>query len=327
MPLYFHSCNKYEDCRSDIDRYIRLGIMSGNTSLYDRQMKWKKSRMQQTTKEVTQVEGHTFQPHIHTSKDTNNKYKVNERARELTVASGSRHIERQQHAREVKEENEKKILGQYKKGKEKQKGKHDASSNACGDGYIHHMSGNQNYPNSSLNINVSANEAKGGGNDEESNLDTPNNNNDTSREEEKEDNKDVPPLPSSQISSPLASFKLPDDQYTDLPKAFDTELNMDEVSIVQLLERERQSWHAERLQLAQCIHLQQRELQERSSAAQETAAMIAKEFARAIETFEKRILTMESSVEKEVKGIREIAEDLRSIVQSQKEEKGGQEVS
>lgn len=279
--------------------------------------------MQQTKKEVTQTEGHTFQPHFHTSKDTNNKYKVNERARELTVASGSRHIERQQHAREVKEENEKKILGQFKKtSKEKNKDRHDASLNVCGDGYVHHMSGNPDDEYSSLNINVSTNEAKSDANDEESNLDTPdNNNNTTSREEgDVKEDKEVPPLPSSQISSPLASFKLPDDQYTDLPKIFDTELNMDEVSIVQLLERERQSWHAERLQLAQCIHLQQRELQERSSAAQETAAMIAKEFARAIETFEQRIVAIESTVEKEVKGIREVAEDLRSIMASKKEE-------
>jgi hypothetical protein len=46
--------------------------------------------------------------------------------------------------------------------------------------------------------------------------------------------------------------------------------------IIELLERERKQWQAERERLIQCIHLQQLELTQRSMAAQERALEIAK---------------------------------------------------
>tara|TARA_B110000090_G_C12958984_1_gene284251 strand:- start:228 stop:404 length:177 start_codon:yes stop_codon:yes gene_type:complete len=46
-------------------------------------------------------------------------------------------------------------------------------------------------------------------------------------------------------------------------------------------------------------------------AAQETAAVIAKEFARAIETFEERLLSVENNVQKEIMAIKEVATELK----------------
>ena len=77
--------------------------------------------------------------------------------------------------------------------------------------------------------------------------------------------------------------------------------------IVELLERERRQWHSERERLIQCIHLQQLELSQRSIAAHEKAADIAQEFAKAIEMFEERLVTVESNVQKEIMSIRGIA--------------------
>jgi hypothetical protein len=67
--------------------------------------------------------------------------------------------------------------------------------------------------------------------------------------------------------------------------------------VVELLERERREWHAERIKLLHCIHLQQIELNQRSIAAHEKAAEIAKEFVSAIDRFEERLVSMESNVQ------------------------------
>ena len=84
------------------------------------------------------------------------------------------------------------------------------------------------------------------------------------------------------------------------------DLQEEHLSIVQVLERERREWHAERAKLTHCIQLQQIELAARSSAAQETAVLIAKEFARAIETFEERLEKVETRNEKELTEIKEL---------------------
>lgn len=86
----------------------------------------------------------------------------------------------------------------------------------------------------------------------------------------------------------------------------------DEFSVVRQLERERREWHTERVKLVHCIHLQQVELAQKASAANERAAEIAKEFARAIEGFEERLVAVESNVQKEIMAIKSIAESLRS---------------
>jgi hypothetical protein len=50
----------------------------------------------------------------------------------------------------------------------------------------------------------------------------------------------------------------------------------DELSVVELLEKERKDWQLERLKLIHCIHLQQLELSQRSAAAYDRATDIAK---------------------------------------------------
>jgi hypothetical protein len=85
---------------------------------------------------------------------------------------------------------------------------------------------------------------------------------------------------------------------------------LDELTVVELLERERRQWHAERIKLIHCIHLQQLELASSASAAQSRASEIAKEFVRAIEGFEERLVNMESNVQKELTAIKAIASDL-----------------
>jgi len=77
-----------------------------------------------------------------------------------------------------------------------------------------------------------------------------------------------------------------------------------EFSVVEVLERERREWAAERIKLVQCIHLQQMELAARASAAQETAATIAKEFASTIEVYEERLLNVEAMVMMEMKDMK-----------------------
>jgi hypothetical protein len=84
--------------------------------------------------------------------------------------------------------------------------------------------------------------------------------------------------------------------------------------VVELLERERKEWQMERLKLIHCIHLQQLELSQRSAAAHERATDIAKEFARAIEGFEERLLGVELTVQKEIMAIKIIAESIRAAV-------------
>ena len=76
-------------------------------------------------------------------------------------------------------------------------------------------------------------------------------------------------------------------------------------------------WREEREKLIQCIHLQQLELSQRSVAAHERAADIAKEFARAIEGFEERLVSVEGTVQKEIMSIKTIAESLLHAAQAQ----------
>jgi len=80
----------------------------------------------------------------------------------------------------------------------------------------------------------------------------------------------------------------------------------DDYAIVELLERERREWHLERVKLLQCVHLQQLELAARASAAQETAAAIAKEFAASIEAYELRLLALEGGMKAELVEIKEL---------------------
>jgi len=86
----------------------------------------------------------------------------------------------------------------------------------------------------------------------------------------------------------------------------------DDEKLIQMLERERREWHSERIKLVNCIQLQQVELNQRSLAAHDKAVDIAKDFARVIEGFEQRLLTVEENVHKELVSIRQIMEYLKS---------------
>jgi len=79
-----------------------------------------------------------------------------------------------------------------------------------------------------------------------------------------------------------------------------------------MLERERREWYIERTKLVNCIQLQQVELNQRSLAAHDKAVDIAKDFARVIEGFEQRLLTVEENVHKELVSIRTIMEHLKN---------------
>lgn len=80
--------------------------------------------------------------------------------------------------------------------------------------------------------------------------------------------------------------------------------------IIELLERERRQWQAERERLIQCIHLQQLEMSQRSLAAHERAMDIAKDFSKLIETFENRLETVENNVQRELSNMRTVTESL-----------------
>ena len=91
-------------------------------------------------------------------------------------------------------------------------------------------------------------------------------------------------------------------------------------------------WQSDRVKLIHCIHLQQLELTQRAVASHEKATEIAKvsphtginfvdiccdviyvcsqEFARAIEGFEERLVSVENNVHKEISAIKSIAETL-----------------
>ncbi len=73
-------------------------------------------------------------------------------------------------------------------------------------------------------------------------------------------------------------------QYTEEPSELSKLDNGDDMSsdsdsgepIIEMLERERRQWQAERERLIQCIHLQQLEMSQRALAAHERAVEIAK---------------------------------------------------
>lgn len=100
--------------------------------------------------------------------------------------------------------------------------------------------------------------------------------------------------------------------------------NLEEFTLVKLIEQERKEWSEERCKMVNCLHLQQLELTQRASAAQQRAGEIAKEFARAIEEFETRLLSVETNVQKEILVIKNITENLRhDIISAIKDNNNG----
>lgn len=68
-------------------------------------------------------------------------------------------------------------------------------------------------------------------------------------------------------------------------------VDLNNETVIEMLERERLQWQKERLSLVSCIELQQRELSRRAVAVHEKATEIAREFAKTIEMFEERLMT------------------------------------
>jgi len=134
-----------------------------------------------------------------------------------------------------------------------------------------------------------------------------------------------PPLPFTSLSSSNSSSLLADRHHDgdaeikegsgtpyapldpDLPPAHT-------LPIVELLEKERREWQAERLKLVHCIYLQQLELSQRAAAAHDRATDIAKDFARVIEGFEERLVAVETNVQTELLALKKIAEQIRTAV-------------
>lgn len=263
----------------------------------------------------------TFQPTIFTSKDTNTKYKVQPGVKELTIQAGSVHVERYEKARLAKAEAEKKLYGTGK-GKPVQ---------TMRPGYSMKMASVQGRPNNTYITNKSADthtsEMTTGNTTSSENTtveDLPQRSG--SNREEKSESAPAHDTGKTGVSgvSGVSDRELDgnrkgkqrvrekekleiDDDDIAAPEIDMTLKEMEEhLSIVQVLERERREWHAERAKLTHCIHLQQIELASRSSAAQETAALIAKEFARVIQSFEDRLEKVETRSEKELTQIKEL---------------------
>ena len=135
-----------------------------------------------------------------------------------------------------------------------------------------------------------------------------------------------PPLPFASSSSSSSSSSLLADRHHDgdaeikegsgTPYApLDPDLPpAHTLPIVELLEKERREWQAERLKLVHCIHLQQLELSQRAAAAHDRATDIAKDFARVIEGFEERLVAVETNVQTELLALKKIAEQIRTAV-------------
>jgi hypothetical protein len=304
------------------------------SSAYEKQMAWKKSSVNaaSTGAEVNDEREMTFKPTIFTSQDTNSKYKVQSRTKELTIQSGGMHVERYEKARLAKAEAERKLYGM---GKAK-------PVQTLRPGYAVKMSG------SGSGSGTRGNTSPGGGGSTTGAATTTDDNEGVNEEEKgtsssyqqqhlQQQRQEVEVTEanhnatsgSSSRSEPKGGSKQQQQHsnnsnhsrskgttptevedpaaFSSTPEADMTLQDMEEhLSIVQVLERERREWHSERAKLTQCIHLQQVELASRSSAAQETAALIAKEFARVIESFEERLEKVEGRTEQELVSIKEL---------------------
>jgi hypothetical protein len=296
------------------------------SSAYEKQMAWKKSSMNaaSTGAEINDEREMTFKPTIFTSQDTNSKYKVQSRTKELTIQSGGMHVERYEKARLAKVEAERKLYGMGKAKpvqtlrpgyavKMSSSGSGTRGNTSPGGGgsttgaatttddtegvneeeketsssyQQQHLQQQKAEANHNAASGSSTSEPKGGSKQQQQHS----NNSNHSR------SKGATP---TGVEDPMA--------FSSTPEVDMTLQDMEEhLSIVQVLERERREWHSERAKLTHCIHLQQVELASRSSAAQETAALIAKEFARVIESFEERLEKVEGRTEQELVSIKEL---------------------
>lgn len=245
-------------------------------SLYEKQMQWRKASaskaQQSTTRDATNC---TFTPTFYTQQSTVKSFEGP--ARELTESASKVFVERNARARKEKQQMEDKLYGRNKKPTAIPITAPSSSSSSTGNAYTGISSSNEHAEKSASPTAVQT--------------------------------------AASEFDSPMSEKQLRDTMHKYAPNdgaaGDSSDLNaMDELSVVDMLERERRQWHAERIKLIHCIHLQQLELAASSSAAQSRASEIAKEFARTIEGFEERLVHMESSVQKELMAIKAVASEL-----------------
>ncbi|KAJ1424253.1 hypothetical protein B484DRAFT_451587 [Ochromonadaceae sp. CCMP2298] len=303
-------------------------------SSYEKQMQWKKAKevKERKVREEKASEEHrssTFNPTMY----RNQVPEFIGRARELNDASGQMHIDRQARARQEKQARQSKLthapLGSSAGSRASQDGSpqgqrhghhnhHSHHGNHGNDGHGH---GNNGSPMTAASY-MSTHSQEGAGPEEgysstydhrQSTADHPANHADhhDHRERDRERERDRAHSHAGRRSP--HSTRSPHSHRSREPADYDLSTSSQgsaDEPIIELLERERRQWREERERLIQCIHLQQLELTQRSVAAHERAVDIAKEFARAIERFEDRLISVESTVQVEIMAVKAIAESL-----------------
>jgi hypothetical protein len=295
------------------------------SSPYTKQMSWKASTAANTANAAVKDDDLTYQPKIYTQSDfSKNKYKVAPRTKELTINAGSLHVERYERARQAKAEGERKLYGMGK-AKPVQTLRSGYSANMLGPNIFKRHSrptsaeGDTGDADAQVTTNESIEEGSVGQQSEQ-------HSSKAKKPEEQSASEGKDSIGESNgvhrggysvtADSPVASNSQPtsvtlDEDILASPQGQMTVKDMEEhLSIVQVLEKERREWHAERAKLTHCVHLQQVELASRSAAAQETAALIAKEFARVIEGFEERLLKVETANEREIGQLKSLVAEL-----------------
>ena len=252
-------------------------------SLYEKQMEWRKAAAskaaQSTTKDVTK--DCTFTPTFYTQLSTVKPF--DGPARDLTESAGKVFVERNARARREKQMMEDKLFGRNRKS--------TAAATSAAPLSMPTAPSSSSKPSTASRAAAAGSASPSGAG--------------------------VPPTRSkgSECESPMTEKQLHETllKYGNgaggNPESGDL-YSMDDMSVVEILEHERRQWHSERIKLIHCIHLQQLELAASASAAQGRASEIAREFARAIEGFEERLVSMEGNVQKELLAIKAIANNL-----------------
>ena len=267
-----------------------------NPTKYEQQLRWKQESLEQAKlakrmEEEKSLAECTFNPTYYTQLKPVAEFEGP--AKELNKVFGDLHVKRQQQGRLNKKTAEEKVVWQANK---KSRIMAAYNSNAPSTTYESTPSKERKPMNriNSMQSTVSADSL----NVNLNNISRRVNQSPTT----KEDLFSIPETKSKQSSSGLQS----DDETNDI--------ELDDFTLIKLLESERKEWANERMKLINCIHLQQMELSQRATAAQSRAGDIAKEFARTIEGFEQRIESVETNVQKEILLIKNITENLKSDI-------------
>ena len=270
------------------------------STLYEKQMEWRKASAskaaQSTAKDVSK--DHSFTPIFYTQLSTVKPFEGP--ARDLTESAGKVFIDRNARARREKQMMEDKLYGRTRKTPAAAAGVTIPASAAAA------AAAASSDPSSSKPgpVLIGESRAASGSRGDKAASPSPV----VSRKMASAGEECDSPLAEKQLQETLLKFG----QGAGGVDGSGDIHSLDEMSVVEILEHERRQWHAERIKLIHCIHLQQLELAASGSAAQGRASEIAKEFARAIEGFEERLVNMESNVQKELLTIKAIATELNA---------------